>query len=250
MSSIYPEFVARFYDLIYDRVRTGVDRDYFLRKIKEAGGPVLEAGTGTGRIFLQALEDGADIYGIDISPAMVKLLQSKISEEERFRITVQDIRTFSLDQKFALIIAPFRVFMHLTDPQDHIPALNHLYHSLLPGGTLVFDLFIPDMQIIQKGLHEVVDFEGEYTPGETIRRITSSKSNIELHISFVTMRYEWTEKGQSFSESWFTRMRFFFLHELESLMEGSLFKHFYIYGNYMEEPVGPDSRDYVVVCKK
>jgi len=60
----YPEFLARFYDLIYAKVRNGVDNEFYLRKIAAAKGPALEVGVGTGRIFIEALKRGADIYGV------------------------------------------------------------------------------------------------------------------------------------------------------------------------------------------
>ena len=67
--SSYPEPFARFYDVIYSHLRT-VDRDFFLWAIRETRGPVLEIGVGTGRLFLDAINAGADIYGIDISLTM------------------------------------------------------------------------------------------------------------------------------------------------------------------------------------
>jgi len=65
-SSEYPATIARFYDVIYAHLRT-VDRDFFLKKILGTKGPVLEIGVGTGRFFLDAVNDVADIYGIDDS---------------------------------------------------------------------------------------------------------------------------------------------------------------------------------------
>ena len=59
----YPDFVARFYDVIYKKVRSGVDTKYFMNKILKTGGKVLEIGVGTGRFFINALAKGADIYG-------------------------------------------------------------------------------------------------------------------------------------------------------------------------------------------
>ena len=113
MDTEYPDFFARFYDTIYDHIRDATDHQYFVNKILEAKGPVLEIGVGTGRFFMDALNRGADIYGIDISPTMLDILKNKLPDKEHYRIQVQDICSFKLDQKFDLIIAPFRVFMHL-----------------------------------------------------------------------------------------------------------------------------------------
>jgi SAM-dependent methyltransferase len=250
MSLIYPEYFARFYDLIYDKLRSSVDHEYFLKKAGEADGPVLEIGTGTGRIFTEALKNGVDIYGIDISPEMLEVLKKKLDPEFHNRISVQDMRTFTAEKQFPLIIAPFRVFMHLTETIDHLAALNHVRSYLQDGGRFIFDLFIPDMKIIEKGISDVVDFEGEYSPGEIIRRTTSARSNIERHVTYVTMQFDWTEDGEWKTGAWFTQMRFFFRRELEDLLERSAFSSFEIFGNYLEEPVGPDSKDYLVICKK
>ena len=48
MTFSYPDAFARFYDLIYDRLRNDVDNDFFLDRIKQAEGKVLEIGVGTG----------------------------------------------------------------------------------------------------------------------------------------------------------------------------------------------------------
>ncbi|HTX87982.1 MAG TPA: class I SAM-dependent methyltransferase [Bacteroidales bacterium] len=250
MSLIYPDFFARFYDLIYGKLRSSVDTEYFLRKAREAKGPVLEIGTGTGRIFLEALKQGADIYGIDISPEMIAVLKSRLDPVQHNRVSVQDMRNFFSDRSFSLILAPFRVFMHLTETQDQLAALNHIHSFLEPGGAFIFDLFIPDMKIIEKGMQDVVDFEGEYRPGEMVRRTTSSRSNMERHITYVTMKFDWTENGEWKTGTFFTQMRFFFLRELEELLEHSAFRKFDIFGNYLEEPVGSGSKDYLVVCTK
>jgi SAM-dependent methyltransferase len=250
MSAIYPEYFARFYDLIYSTIRSDIDTEYFLKKIREANGPVLEAGTGTGRFFAEALKQGADIYGIDISPAMIDILHSKIDPVYHERVSVQDIKTFALPRKFRLILAPFRVFMHLMETADQAAVLDHVYDNLDEGGSFIFDLFIPDPGLLANGMHEVADFEGEYAPGETVRRITSSHSDIIKQITYVTFRFEWTEKGEKFSETWDTQLRLFFRYELEYLLRRSKFSRYQVFGNYLENPLNQSSKDFVVVCHK
>src|SRR3989304_4272085 len=115
----YPEYIARFYDVIYTQLRT-VDRDYFLRKIKQVDGPVLEIGVGTGRFFIDALSGGADIYGIDVSPTMLKQLYQKLDKDQHHRVVLQDACSMNLQKQFELIIAPFRVFSHIKNSEDQI----------------------------------------------------------------------------------------------------------------------------------
>ena len=118
----YNEATVRFYDVLYDQLtgvlKSGKERaDFYLEEISGAKGAVLEAGVGTGMIFVPALAEGADIYGIDKSELMYEKVMAKLNETDRSRITLQDIRDFRLDKKFSLVISPFRVFQHLLD--DH-----------------------------------------------------------------------------------------------------------------------------------
>jgi hypothetical protein len=43
----YPDFFARFYDLIYHQLRDGVDNHYFLNEVKHINGKILEIRIGT-----------------------------------------------------------------------------------------------------------------------------------------------------------------------------------------------------------
>jgi SAM-dependent methyltransferase len=250
MNSLYPPYFARFYDLIYDKIRSGVDTEYFMKKILEAKGPVLEVGTGTGRFFLEARNKGADIYGIDVSPAMLDILASRMDPKDLYRISEQDIRNFSLDIPFRLIIAPFRVFMHLISTEDQIITLNHIHQNLSPGGCFIFDLYIPDPRRLDTGVDNVMDFEGEYEPGRMLRRFTSSSNDLINQVNHVTMRFEWEEDNKVQSETWRSEMRFFFRYELEYLLQQSNFSSYKIYGDFNESPLSKESKEFVVVCRK
>jgi SAM-dependent methyltransferase len=250
MSAIYPACFARFYDLIYSSILTGIDSEYYLGKARETKGPVLEVGTGTGRFFIEALKSGADIYGIDISPSMIDILKGKIEPLHHSRVSIQDIINFNLEKKFDLIIAPFRVLMHLKNISDQILALEHVYDQLNNGGQFIFDLFVPNPQIIANGLNEIVDFEGEYQPGEKIKRIVSARYDLVNQINHLTMRFEWTEQGELYSGTWNTTMRLFFRYELEHLLSRSKFKETHIYGDFRESQLNEGSKEFVVVCRK
>lgn len=51
----YNEIMVRFYDTVYDNMPTVKDKNYYVNKLINAGGPALEIGCGTGRIFCEAL---------------------------------------------------------------------------------------------------------------------------------------------------------------------------------------------------
>ncbi|MCB2220433.1 MAG: class I SAM-dependent methyltransferase [Bacteroidetes bacterium] len=246
----YPDFFARFYDTIYQQVRNDADHAYYLEKIEAAMGPILEVGTGTGRFFMDAIQRGADIYGIDFSPAMIEVLKHKLSRKHHHRVKVQDIRTMNPDMKFKLIIAPFRVFMHLISIEDQLKALNRVYQFLDDGGSFIFDLFIPDLKLLQQGLDNMMDYNSEYEPGMKLKRYVSMKADPVHQISKISFRLEWQEGGTIQSKTWNTELRFFFKYELELLLRSSLFADFNIYGDFNENPIMESSKEYIIVCRK
>jgi SAM-dependent methyltransferase len=245
----YPEYIARFYDTIYAYLRT-VDRDYFLRAIRSTTGPVLEIGVGTGRFFIDALQGGADIYGVDLSESMLRQLRNKLASEHHHRVLHQDARSLHFDRKFDLIIAPFRMFSHLIEPDDQLRVLNSIFDHLNPGGRFIFDLYVPDLGILQNGIKGQVDFDGEYAPGKKLRRVVSAKSDLIRQVSSVTMKLTWDEETGERTQSWEFPMRYFFRYELEHLVHRSKLTLKHIYGDYEEHELGPESKDFVVVCAR
>ncbi len=246
----YPDFVARFYDVIYKQVRSGVDTEYFLNEIMSARGRVLEIGVGTGRFFIEALTRGADIYGIDISRSMTDVLKGKLDPENHHRISVGDAVNLKLEHKFDLIIAPFRVFSHILEIKDQIAFLNNVYYHLNKGGRFIFDLFVPDPKILANGMENITDFEGEYEPGEKVSRTVTSKANIVNQLLDVTMVFEWDERGRKIRKEWKLKMRFFFRYELEHLINASKLTLDKILGDYQGNLLNNDSKEFVIICRK
>lgn len=249
--STYPNNFARFYDVIYNQIRAGVDTAYFLSKIKESKGKVLEIGTGTGRFFIEARKAGADMYGIDNSEAMIEILKSKINASEHTRVRVADAVDVNLKMQFNLIIAPFRVLAHVITMEDQLRLLNNIHNHLVPEGLFIFDLFVPNLDLLSQGMDKVVDFEGEYEPGKKLRRITSMHADVVNQISYITMELEWeTEPGKWEKEKWDLLLRTFFRYELEHLIARSKLEIVHIFGDYKESPLTRNSKDFVVLCKR
>ncbi|HEX2968573.1 MAG TPA: class I SAM-dependent methyltransferase [Bacteroidales bacterium] len=246
----YPSNFARFYDTIYHQIRDSADSEYFVNEIVKNGGRVLEVGVGTGRLFENALKAGADIYGIDISESMLSVLYQKLSENEHFRVSHQNIVDFTINKKFDLVVAPFRVFMHLIEKEDQIKALNNIFDHLNENGRFIFDVFVPDLKLLLNGLDNVMDFEGEYEPGKKVRRFSSSKPDIINQILNVSFNMEWEEKDGLKHDYWEFQMRFFFRYELEHLIERSRFRKYEFFGDYNKNRLNKDSREFVVNCYK
>jgi SAM-dependent methyltransferase len=246
--SAYPDFVARFYDVVYRQVRDAADKSYYVNKLVSCNGPCLEVGVGTGRIFIEALNKGAGVTGTDNSAEMLAVLRDKLEPRHHHRIIQSDLVNMDLGKRFHLIIAPFRVLSHVVDIDDQIRALNAVSDHLVPGGRFIFDLYVPNLKLLLEGLAPTIDFDGEYAPGRRLKRTTSATSDLLSQITSVTMRFDWEDEKGYHSRDWSFPMRFFFRYELEHLIARSRLKLEAIYGDFAESPLGPNSKEFIVHC--
>jgi SAM-dependent methyltransferase len=246
----YPPSFARFYDVIYHQLRDGVDHDYFLNEVRKCKGNILEIGVGTGRFFVEALLNGHEVYGIDISRNMLEVLKSKLEPHQHYRVTNQNMLDFSFDFQFDLIIAPFRVIMHIPEKKDQILALNNVCRHLKPNGRFIFDTFVPDLNQLIKGLHNHVDFEGEYEEGKKLKRTVSTKPDLINQVIQVSFTLDWEEDESLKTEVWDLPLRFFFRYELEHLIERSEYSSYTIFGDYKGHSLDESSKEFIVECKK
>jgi len=240
----YPEFIAKFYDDIYNKIRSETDLKFYLDEISKCKGNILEVGVGTGRIFFDALKSGADIYGIDVSPSMINQLRNKLSDENQNRIFIKDVKEMNLGIQFDLIIAPFRVFQHLLHFDDQIKTLNNIQAHLKPNGLFIFDVFIPDDNIINKGANDTFEIEIDRGLLQVNAISVSDKIN---QISDVTFKFTW-DNGKK-ADEWNTKIRYYNRYELENLIRLSKLQLENIYGDFSGGELNNDSKDFILICK-
>jgi SAM-dependent methyltransferase len=251
MSGNYPDFVARFYDAVYAQVRDGVDNAYYLQRMAEAEGPVLEIGVGTGRLLAEARRRGVDAYGIDLSPRMIERCREKLTSSDRERVWVEDAVTLRTERQFALVVAPFRVLSHVPEPADQLRLLDAVHTALEPGGRFIFDLYVPNLKLLLEGLPEMCDFDGEHAPGKRLRRfVSSAPADLARQANHVRMSFVWDEEDGEHRGAWEFDMRFFFRFELEHLVARSRLELEAIYGDFEDGSLTPESREYVVVGRR
>jgi len=140
--------------------------------------------------------------------------------------------------------------MHLIDKEDQLQALNNVHRHLKPGGTFIFDTFVPKLDHLVEGLQNVTDFDAEYAPGLNLKRIASTKPDLINQIINVTFRLLWDEEGGDKEENWTFPLRFFFRFELEHLIERSSFEEYEILGDYRENKLKRNSKEFISVCRK
>lgn len=124
------------------------DVAYYVRLSRKAGGEVLEYGCGNGRVTLALARAGVQVTGVDASRFMLDDLRGRLKREpvairKRVRLALGDMRSQRLRRRFRLVIMPFNVFGHLYERRDVELVLARVRQHLLPGGRLVFDVYMP-----------------------------------------------------------------------------------------------------------
>jgi SAM-dependent methyltransferase len=121
------------------------DLDLWRRLAAAAGGPVLDIGSGTGRVALDLAERGHDVWALDADAALVDALELRARERGlRVHGASGDARSFDLGgPRFALAIAPMQVVQLLGGPAGRSAMLERVRAHLEPSGVFAAALADP-----------------------------------------------------------------------------------------------------------
>lgn len=106
-------------------------------------GPIVDLGCGTGLLARELVDDGYDVFGIDISEAMIEIARKRTPEAE-FRVG----SLFEVEiPRCEAVTAISEVLNYLFDPENEDLGLGRVFRrvhdSLAPGGVFVFDVLGP-----------------------------------------------------------------------------------------------------------
>ena len=124
--------------------------NYFLAAAKDAGGPCLELGVGTGRVALALAGNGLDVVGIDVSTGMLDVAREKLAQEttevrERVTLVEADMRSFDLGEEFGFIYSPGGGFQECLTQEDRKGCLESVQNHMRPRGRLALALWLPSL---------------------------------------------------------------------------------------------------------
>jgi len=244
------------FGLLYDSVPLYAARQdvgFYLDEAKAAGDSVLEVGCGTGRILLPIARAGSRITGIDGSKQMLERCRAKVAAEpaavqSRVKLAQHDMRDFNLGEKFALIIAPFRVVQHLTTIDDQLRFLATVARHLAPQGRLSFDVFNPrfDLLVGADGVEREDTPEQRLSDGRMFRR-TYRVARVRWmdQVSEAELIYyvDGTRYVQAFE------MRWYLAAELRNLLARAGFRVREMYGDFARGPLVDGCPELVVTAE-
>jgi SAM-dependent methyltransferase len=239
-------------------VDVGGDLGWYRRKARDSDGPILELGAGTGRITIPLAEDGHAVHALDASTPMLDALKRKLASlpadvRERITTTAGDMRSFQLGQRFAMVIIPFRAFLHNLTTDDQLSCLRCVFDHLADNGRLTFNVFHPSLQYMA---HHAGALTGTWrwvatyrlAGGGVVVRSEANRYDTIRRRVFSLHKYE-----QFGADGVLTRT---FLHNLElaylyppdilRLLETAGFQSIRIFGGFDERPLQHDTDEMVI----
>ena len=145
-----------------------IDVPFYLEYAKKLKGPILELSCGTGRVSIPLAKEGHEVVALDLSENMLEHIKAKIvclppETKENITVVNGNMKEFSFDKRFSLVIIPLRGIQCLVSESDQRQCLKCIYEHLSDGGKLIIDVFKPGPEFeiksnpIQKKHWETVD---------------------------------------------------------------------------------------------
>jgi SAM-dependent methyltransferase len=99
---------------------------------REAGGPVLDVGAGTGRVALDLARAGHDVTALDVDAELLAELEARAGDLP-VRTLVADAADFDAGTTFALVVVPMQTIQLLPERTGFFASARA---ALAPGGLL------------------------------------------------------------------------------------------------------------------
>ena len=245
---------ADLYDWVYAWKRD--DIPFYVEEAKLSGGPVLELGCGTGRVAIRMAQAGVEVVGLDNSAKMLQVARRKARALGPMTGKVTwvrgDMRRFSLDQKFSLVIIPYRGFLSILSVEEQRRCLEGIKAHLLPGGKLVFDIFVPDLQTLTEGTAALVHSWDVSHPETGHRLVVWDQSRFDNHNQVINVRMiieELNGAGEMVRKLYRDfQLRYIHRYEAQHLLELCGFHVLDIFGDFERQPLDEASDDMVWVA--
>jgi len=230
---------------LYDHVvpyRDRPDITFFVEAAKESGSPILELGSGTGRVLIPIARAGFEIVGLDLSPRMLAVCRQRLGGEPeavqaRVQLVQGDMRDFDLGRTFSLVTIPFRPFQHLLTVEDQLSGLASIRRHLVDRGVLILDAFNPSLDALaNRSIGEEFGEEPEFSLADGRRVVRRHKTVAQDRFNqvnhFELLYYVTHPDGREERLVHSFPMRYLFRFEAEHLLARAGFAVEHLYAGY------------------
>jgi SAM-dependent methyltransferase len=207
---------------------------FYLELAREAGGPVLELGCGSGAVLLEIASAGFPCSGVDASASLLAELRRR-GIPPSLRLARASLQAFDLGpDRFMLIYAAAGALQRLLAIEDQLACLARVRRHLAPGGLFAFDVRNPELPpelCVEPRRHACAERAGE---GQRLR--------VRSHCQ------RWAEAEPGAAPPAARELHCFFRSELEQLLERAGFSRADFYGDFQRSALTADN-GFVVVAR-
>jgi SAM-dependent methyltransferase len=236
LSYSHPVCACHYSDEFFD-----ADVPMYLEHAQRSGSPILELGSGAGRLLIPLAQAGFRVVGLDLYAPMLKAAGEKIAKldgiaRRRIGLIQADMSHFSLKRCFNMAYISANTMFHLSR-QKQRECLKCVRDALRPGGQILIDCESPSSIATASeciGMLSRCDDYSENASG----RVASVRSwiiDVDLAERLMYTRTEITEKScdrdvkkrtYNYTLHWFDK------DELERLLAECGFRRTHIYGDW------------------
>jgi SAM-dependent methyltransferase len=146
MASLYDD--PRLYDLLF---HAEPHSTFYKGLAHQQKGSVLELACGTGQLLIPIADSGFRSAGLDLHPGMLAAARSRAQTAHADVALIEDdMRSFSLDEKFSLVFIARNSMLHLHTRDDFAQFFDAVRRHLESGGLFAFDIFNPSISILAR----------------------------------------------------------------------------------------------------
>lgn len=222
---------------------------FYVSQAKKHGDPVLELACGTGEIAIMIAKEGMSVTGLDFSQIM---LDQAIRKSKEINLVIrwikEDMTHFSLKSKYLSIIMPGAAMNWILSNEDIESCLSCVKEHLTENGRFIFDVFNPDLEILQRDpslKYPRFEYPNPHGKGKVVvsgSNVYDKPTQINHFKSYYNIENQETERS--------VKLRMFFPQELDALLYYNGFKIDSKFGSYDEKPFNSDSIHQIVICHK
>jgi ubiquinone/menaquinone biosynthesis C-methylase UbiE len=225
---------APFYDWENARTMGRQDVRFWQDLARREGGPILELGSGTGRLTVPVARTGARVVGIDRSREMLAFARRRarrLPVATRPRLALGDIRALPLGASaFQAVMAPYGMLQSLTTDADLEATLGEARRVLVAGGVLGIDL-VPDLPAWDE-YDRRVRFRGTNRAGGRVTLIESVRQDRRRGLTIFDQEYVERRGRRTANRRFSLTFRTLPLAEMLARVEAAGFRATAVLGDY------------------
>ncbi len=212
---------------------------------------ILELASGTGRLAVPLIREGADYSGLEISSEFCETAREKISHFRYEHSIIQgDMRDFNLNQTYDLIFIGFNSFLHLLKNEDAFACFECVKKHMVKGKSrFIIDIFVPDPLFLYQPENM------RYPVMEYIDSVTNEKIEVEETSSYDPTteinKISWYYKAETPADNrnYNFTMRMYFPDTMNRILTDAGFTINNVWGDHVQTPFNEGSTLQIYDCQ-